>query len=50
MLMGIGRKLMSAAREWATVRGAEDLELAVWTFNTAAIRMYEGVWHGSSSV
>ena len=38
---GIGQKLMSAAREWATGKGAEDLKLTVWTFNTAAIRMYE---------
>ncbi|CAM3597803.1 putative N-acetyltransferase [Pseudomonas reidholzensis] len=38
---GIGQALMGAARGWAIGKGAEDLKLAVWAFNTAAIRMYE---------
>ena len=40
---GIGQKLMSAAQEWARGKGAEDLKLAVWVFNVAAIRMYEEI-------
>lgn len=38
---GIGKKLIGTAREWAIGKGAEDLKLTVWTFNTTAIKLYE---------
>lgn len=38
---GIGKELIGAARDWAIDKGAEELKLTVWTFNSAAIKMYE---------
>lgn len=37
---GIGRGLVSQVREWAVEHGAEDIRLAVWTFNEHAIALY----------
>ncbi len=38
---GIGHQLFAASVEWAKARGATDLELQVWEFNTNAIAFYE---------
>lgn len=40
---GIGRALLRAAEDWATLRGIEVLQLFVWEFNDAAARFYESV-------
>lgn len=37
---GIGRGLVQKVRDWAIGQGAEDFRLAVWSFNTHAIRLY----------
>lgn len=37
---GIGRGLIQHVRDWAVDQGAEDIRLAVWTFNEQAIRLY----------
>lgn len=38
---GIGRKLVRLVQEWGVKQDAKDIRLAVWTFNTPAIRLYE---------
>jgi len=38
---GIGRALLSAARDWAQKNGARSLDLNVYGFNTAATAFYE---------
>ncbi|WP_323122007.1 GNAT family N-acetyltransferase [Burkholderia alba] len=38
---GIGRALMRLAESWAREQGAADVRLAVWTFNDAAVHLYE---------
>ncbi|MFD3247255.1 GNAT family N-acetyltransferase [Rahnella aquatilis] len=38
---GVGKVLMNRVREWALARNAQELRLAVWHFNKAAIRLYE---------
>ena len=37
---GIGRALMAQAEQWARTRGADDIELTVYSFNQKAIRFY----------
>jgi RimJ/RimL family protein N-acetyltransferase len=39
---GIGRALLEAAVEWARANDVRKLELHVFTYNEAAIRLYEG--------
>lgn len=39
--IGIGRALIDRAEQWAFGRGAADIRLTVWTFNEAAISLYE---------
>lgn len=36
----IGKGLMQQVQRWAVERGASDIRLSVWTFNTHAIRLY----------
>jgi ribosomal protein S18 acetylase RimI-like enzyme len=38
---GIGRALLEAAVEWARENGVRKLELHVFTYNEAAINLYE---------
>jgi ribosomal protein S18 acetylase RimI-like enzyme len=38
---GIGRTLMQRVQAWAIELGAKDIRLAVWAFNTQAVRLYE---------
>lgn len=38
---GIGRSLLQAAQDWATVRGMHRLDLSVQTTNTRAVALYE---------
>jgi RimJ/RimL family protein N-acetyltransferase len=38
---GVGRALLGAAVEWAREQGVRKLELHVFPYNTAAIRLYE---------
>jgi ribosomal protein S18 acetylase RimI-like enzyme len=40
---GIGRGLVQHVRDWAVQRQAEDIRLAVWTFNEHAIRLYSEI-------
>lgn len=37
---GIGRGLIHRVQRWAIERGARDIRLSVWAFNTHAIRLY----------
>ncbi|MFP3449749.1 GNAT family N-acetyltransferase, partial [Pseudomonas sp. SIMBA_067] len=37
---GIGRGLMQQIKAWAADRGAKDVRLMVWGFNTHAQRLY----------
>ncbi|WP_296257259.1 MULTISPECIES: GNAT family N-acetyltransferase [unclassified Pseudomonas] len=37
---GIGRGLVYEVQRWAVGRGAKDIRLSVWAFNTRAIRVY----------
>lgn len=37
---GIGRGLVQHVRDWAVKHDAQDIRLAVWTFNEHAIRLY----------
>ncbi|HEY0801002.1 MAG TPA: GNAT family N-acetyltransferase [Steroidobacteraceae bacterium] len=38
---GIGRALLSAAREWAKANGERSLELSVYAFNAEAVAFYQ---------
>ena len=38
---GVGRALLEAAVEWARASGVSKLELHVFPYNEAAIRLYE---------
>lgn len=38
---GIGRKLVQLVQAWGIEQGAKDIRLAVWAFNTPAVRLYE---------
>ncbi len=40
---GVGRMLMDAADGWAKARGAEEIELTVWNFNSNATALYESL-------
>jgi diamine N-acetyltransferase len=40
---GLGKKLFQACEEWAREQNAEELGLAVWTFNNHAIQLYEAM-------
>ncbi len=39
--LGIGKKLMEVAQQWARERGATEMRLDVWEFNQGTIRFYE---------
>jgi ribosomal protein S18 acetylase RimI-like enzyme len=38
---GLGRGLIQHVQAWAVERGAQDIRLSVWGFNTHARRLYE---------
>jgi ribosomal protein S18 acetylase RimI-like enzyme len=38
---GIGRTLMEHVEQWAVTRGAMEIRLEVWKFNTSAVALYE---------
>jgi ribosomal protein S18 acetylase RimI-like enzyme len=38
---GIGRALLEAARDWAASKGAEAMQLHVWSWNAPARELYE---------
>jgi GNAT superfamily N-acetyltransferase len=38
---GVGSALMTAAEDWSRGRGADAVELTVWSFNEDAVRLYE---------
>ena len=40
---GVGRLLMADADDWARVRGAAEIELTVWDFNSNAAALYESL-------
>ena len=40
---GVGRMLLAAADGWAKARGAEEIELTVWDFNTDATALYKSL-------
>ncbi len=40
---GVARALMVRAHDWARERGIAEVELNVWAFNRAALRLYEGL-------
>ena len=40
---GVGRMLMAAASDWAKARGATEVELTVWDFNSNAKALYESL-------
>jgi ribosomal protein S18 acetylase RimI-like enzyme len=40
---GIGSKLIAHAERWAIEQGAAAMELHVWSTNTSAKRLYEGL-------
>jgi diamine N-acetyltransferase len=40
---GLGKKLFQACEEWAREQNAEELGLAVWSFNNHAIQLYEAM-------
>jgi len=39
--LGIGRRLMERAHQWAQTKGASQVQLGVWEFNEGAIAFYE---------
>lgn len=41
--LGIGKKLMDEAREWARLKGATAVELNVYAFNSSAITFYHSL-------
>lgn len=47
---GIGRALMQRAQCWAIEQGATDMRLTVWTFNEAAIRLYEELGYEARAI
>ena len=40
---GVGRMLMAAAHAWAKARGAAEIELTVWDFNSDATALYKSL-------
>jgi diamine N-acetyltransferase len=46
---GIGRLLLAQARDWAVSRGAAQIELNVWEFNSGAIEFYERCGYTTTS-
>lgn len=46
---GVGRALMARAEDWARERGIATIELNVFSFNTAAQRLYEDLGYRTSS-
>ena len=46
---GIGRNLMAAAHRWAGDRGAAEVWLDVWEFNSTAIGFYEALGYETVS-
>ena len=47
---GIGRGLMRHAEQWANGQGATDIRLTVWTFNAAALGLYEELGYAPRSL
>jgi ribosomal protein S18 acetylase RimI-like enzyme len=46
---GIGRRLVRDAERWARAKGAEEIELNVWEFNTGAVAFYERLGYATFS-
>lgn len=47
---GIGTQLVTHAEAWARERGAEAMELHVWSFNEPARRLYERLGYAARTV
>ena len=47
---GIGRLLMARTEEWARSRGAVDIRLNVWEFNSRAMEFYRELGYGVRSI
>jgi ribosomal protein S18 acetylase RimI-like enzyme len=47
---GIGSELMRHAEAWLMSRGAKEVRLNVWQFNTDALRLYQGLGYEARSV
>ncbi len=45
--LGIGKKLMEVAQQWAREKGATEMRLDVWEFNRGTIRFYEEMGYHS---
>ncbi len=45
--LGIGKRLMEAAQQWAREKGATEMRLDVWEFNQGALRFYEEMGYHS---
>jgi GNAT superfamily N-acetyltransferase len=43
---GLGSRLVRHAERWAREHGAREIELAVWSFNEPAHRLYEALGYG----
>jgi ribosomal protein S18 acetylase RimI-like enzyme len=41
--LGVGRRLMARAQEWALAQGVDEMVLEVWEANTRAIGFYEAL-------
>jgi ribosomal protein S18 acetylase RimI-like enzyme len=46
--LGIGRALMQRAHQWAQARGASQVELTVWEFNSGAKAFYESLGYSTT--
>jgi ribosomal protein S18 acetylase RimI-like enzyme len=46
---GIGRELADKGHEWALSKGADSVELNVWTFNEGAIAFYRQLGYETAS-
>jgi len=38
---GIGHALLAQAEDWARIKGIDELELSIWSFNQRALALYE---------
>lgn len=47
---GIGRELIALVERWAVEKGAVDIRLNVWKFNTGAMCLYEELGYAERSV
>jgi GNAT superfamily N-acetyltransferase len=47
---GLGSQLVRHAERWARERGAREIELAVWSFNEPARRLYEALGYAPFAI